>query len=505
MRVAMSFVTIFATLATLPLSAKPLQLVGPWEIHSLDPASNGVMFTRLQVAETLVDADTKGQVRPGLASKWSVSPDGLSWTFQLRPNAFFHDGTAVAAAAVAAALEKARKKPGVIEQAPIQTIRASDANTVVIELSKPFTPLAAMLAHPSLIILAPAAYGADGGVTAVIGSGPYKIQQLAQPQRVSVSYFVKWGGKVPVIKEAEYLSVGRGESRALMAESGQADLVFGLDPVSLQRLKNNPALQISSVTLPRSIQLKLNASHPAMLSPKLRLALSQSLNRAAMATALLRDPEMAATQLFPPSMTAWHQKGLPALTYQPAMAMATFKASGWVKGSDGYLSRQGKPFKLTLRTYPDRPELPTLATAIQDQLKQVGIQVEVKVGNSSEIPAAHKEGSLELALYARNYAMAPDPIVTLMTDFAGDGGEWGAMRWHSETFDKALQQLTSGKLDAVANAKARLQVSSIIQSELPMIPVAWYRQSAVVNHRLAGVVLDPLERNYGLTGMSWRK
>ena len=50
---------------------KPLTMVGPWEIHSIDPASNGVFFTRLQVAETLVEVDSQGGLQPGLASDWS--------------------------------------------------------------------------------------------------------------------------------------------------------------------------------------------------------------------------------------------------------------------------------------------------------------------------------------------------------------------------------------------------------------------------------------------------
>ena len=69
---------------------KPLAMVGPWEIHSVDPASNGVFFTRMQVAETLVEVDSQGNLQPGLASQWSSSGDGLQWRFTLRPRAGAH-------------------------------------------------------------------------------------------------------------------------------------------------------------------------------------------------------------------------------------------------------------------------------------------------------------------------------------------------------------------------------------------------------------------------------
>ena len=78
-------------------AAPPLKIVGPWEVHSIDPASNGVLFTRLQVAESLVDADTNSVLRPGLAESWKVSADQLSWRFVLRKGAQFHDGSPVTA------------------------------------------------------------------------------------------------------------------------------------------------------------------------------------------------------------------------------------------------------------------------------------------------------------------------------------------------------------------------------------------------------------------------
>lgn len=488
-----------------PAYGKTLQMVGPWEIHGIDPStSNGIMFTRLQVAETLLDADDHGKLRSGLATAWQSSADQLSWRFSLRRGAVFHDGTPVTAASVVAALERARKKPGVMESAPISKISA-DGHAVIVSLSKPFSPLPAVFAHANTQILAPAAYAADGAVKSVIGSGPYRITLLAQPQKVVVSAFSQWQGAKPAIKEVSYMAVGRSESRALMAESGQADIALGLDPVSLVRLKQQARVNIASVTLPRSIQIKFNGGHKFLSDVKVRRAISQSLNRPAMATALLRDPQMAATQLFPPSMGQWHQKALPALAYQPQQASKQLAAAGWTPGSDGILQRNGERFELTLRTFPDRPELPVLATALQDQLRKVGIQLHVKIGNSSEIPAGHKDGSLELGLYARNYALVPEPLVTLLGDFTDDGADWGVMKWQNAELSKTLAALAHGGLTPVQAAAARLKVAGILQSEQPVMPIAWYRQSAAVSKKLQGVVLDPLERSYRLTGMSWVK
>ncbi|MGY6036666.1 ABC transporter substrate-binding protein [Aeromonas sp. AE23HZ002T15] len=481
---------------------KPLSMVGPWEIHSLDPASNGVFFTRLQVAETLVEVDGKGRLLPGLAGAWSVSEDGLQWRFTLRPQAHFHDGTEVSVEQVAWALQQARGKPGVLQSAPIAMMEARDG-ALLVTLHEPFAPLAAVLAHPSTQILARAAYDDRGKVIRVIGSGPYQIARLQQPQRVETIRFDGWDGPKPAIEQVSYLTVGRAESRTLMAESGQADIAWGLDPVSIRRLQQAPRVTIASVTLPRTIQLKLNGADPRLSEPAVRRALSLATDRVGMATALLRDPEMAATQLFPPSLREWHQPGLSPLVYDVKAAQAAFAAAGWQLGSDGVLQRGGDRFALTLRTFPDRPELPLLATALQAQWKAVGVDLKVAVGNSSEIPAGHQDGTLQLGLYARNYALVPDPLVTLMGDLAPGGSDWGVMNWQSAALTSQLARLGRDKLPTDEAAALRLNIATSLQQELPLLPIAWYRQSAAVSRDLKGFELDPQERSYYLTRLSW--
>ena len=74
-------------------------LLGLWEITSIEPVQVGYVFSRLQVAETLVTTDKEGALVPPLVESWTVSQDGLGWTFKLRGNATFHDGTPVTAQA----------------------------------------------------------------------------------------------------------------------------------------------------------------------------------------------------------------------------------------------------------------------------------------------------------------------------------------------------------------------------------------------------------------------
>ncbi|MFN3364737.1 MAG: ABC transporter substrate-binding protein, partial [Allorhizobium sp.] len=178
-----------------------------------------------------------------------------------------------------------------------------------------------------------------------------------------------------------------------------ADYVLNLDPASVARLKDKEGLDVRSVPIPRSLLVKVNAANPKLNTVEARKALSLAIDREGLAIAVLRY-QAGATQLFPPSVGDWHNPALAPLAYDPEAAAALLAELGWKAGSDGILEKDGERFTLELLTYPDRPELPLVAAVLQQQLQEVGIELTINSTNSSEIPARHNDGSLELALLA---------------------------------------------------------------------------------------------------------
>jgi peptide/nickel transport system substrate-binding protein len=202
-------------------------------------------------------------------------------------------------------------------------------------------------------------------------------------------------------------------------------------------------------------------------------------------------------------MAEWHVPGLAPLTQNVEQARALLRDAGWQAGGDGLLrNAAGEVFKVTLRTFSDRPELPPMATAIQAQFKAVGIDMAVSVGNSSEIPSGHQSGALELALLARNYGLVPDPLGTLLQDFGPKGGDWGAMGWQSAQVSQTLNDMSQA-VDTKRRSALRGSIATVLQAELPVIPVAWYQHSVTASTRLTNVSVDPLERSYRISRMGW--
>lgn len=504
MRIVKALFLTLALGASLPVghaAAETLKVAGPWEIAGIDPAQTGYIFSRLQVAETLVTTDGPGRLVPGLAERWTVSKDGLTWRFALRGNAVFHDGSPVTADTAAASLNRALAGVGVLAHTPVAAIE-SDGRDVIIRLEKPFLALPAYLVHFSTIILSPASYDASGKVVRIIGSGPYKVKTLTPPARLEMEASGAWWGGRPGIAEVSYLAVGQGETRAVMAESGEADLVFSILPVSVDRLKVDPKLDVAIATIPRTRLLKLNAASPFFDEIEERQAVSLALDRAGIARIVLRNPELAATQLFPPAMPGWNAADLEPLTRDVDEAKTLLAKAGWVPGSDGILEQDGKRFSVSLITYASWPELPPIATAIQAQLREVGIEAKVSVGNSSEIPARHQDGTLEIGLVSRLYSIVPDPVGTLLSDYGPGGSDWGATGWENAGMQDIVAKLAATS-DPAERAGLQRRAVEILQAELPSIPVTWSELAIVSNKRIAGVQVDPLEVNYGIAAIRW--
>lgn len=487
-------IALFAASATFQAYATDgvLDVVAPFELKGKDPISSGSILLKMDVTETLVDAEPDGTLIPGLATGWQVSDDGLTWTFKLRENVVFHDGSALTGESVASSLEWSRNNGGLLAKTPINSI-SGEGHTVTIQLSERFAILPAMLVEYRSAIIAPSSI-IDGKVTNVVGTGAYRALEFLPPNKMVVETFDNYWGDRAKIEQAVYHGISRAETRALMAESGDADLTLGLDPASFTRLQTKDDLKLASAAIPRVLMLKINGE---VFDKATRNALSKAIDREGIARAVLRY-DTGATQMFPPGMAAWHDESLEPLAYDPDLAQKELADAGWTLNSEGVLERAGQTMEIEILTYPDRPELPLVAAVLEQQFATVGAATVINSTNYTEIPAKHNSGELSTALFARNFALVPDPVGTLLQDYA-PGGDWGAMGWNNSEFTAGVNALAAG----TAQEGTRDYLVSTLHTELPVIPIAWYQLNMAITNNISGVVVDPFERTLGLAGISW--
>lgn len=481
-------------------NAKELKVIAPWEVTGVEPTQSGRIFQAMQVAENLVGVDEKGVLTPSLATSWSVSKDGLVWIFKLRDGVRFHDGTLLDASIVAYNLNRETVlKKSILKYLPLKSIKEK-GKTIEVTLSSKFNSLPAYFAHYSTLILAKKSFDEKGRVTNIIATGAYSIDKITLPLKVKLIRNEKWWNGKANIKEASYLAVGKGETRALMIKSQEADIAYNMLPISVKSLKRNANLNVQFGAIPRVRMLKVNAGSEFLNTPELREAISLAINRKAIAKVILKNEKLSATQMFPESMSLWHNKDLQPLSYDVKKANELLKKAGWKKQDDGFRYKDGKKFEITLDTYNDRPELPVIATAVQAQLKKIGIDLKLLIGSYTEIIRKHKDNTLHLGLISRNFALVPNPLGTLIQDYGRGGANWGAMNWNNETMFNYLDEL---KLRD--NQALQYKVTELLQKELPSIPLAWTEKTVVSNKRVENVKVDPLEINFFLSEMKWAK
>jgi peptide/nickel transport system substrate-binding protein len=494
----------FAGAATLTLcpparAAGPeeLRVAQPWEFKTLELAEAGFTFSRAGISETLVASLPDGRIAPGLAQSWTVSDDGLQWRFRLR-DAVFHDGTRLDAAVAKASFERLLPQSLYLKRVGIVAIEA-DGQDLVLKLEKPFGPLLSYLVDNSAALMAPSAFDTAGRVTALIGTGPFKVVSADLPRSLSlVRHEAYWGEKARVAA-VRYDAVANGDTRTNIAIANDADIVFNLTAQGVGRAAS-AGMKIERVIIPRTHILMLNCAKPQFAEAPVRRALSMALDREGIAAGIMRNKALAATQYLPPTLAEWHFADLPPLRQNVAAANALLDAAGWGRGADGIRAKGGVRFAGTVRTFANRPELPVIATAMQAQLRAIGFDLAISVGEWQAIYEGQKDGSLELGLSSRNLVIVPDPIATIALDYAADSiapGGSGTTGWRHDGLRQEVARYLA-EADEKRRATARRTIAGMIHEELPVIPVTWYDQIVAVHPRISGFVTDPLEQRYFL-------
>ncbi|MCB1466241.1 MAG: ABC transporter substrate-binding protein, partial [Rhizobiaceae bacterium] len=238
-----------------------------------------------------------------------------------------------------------------------------------------------------------------------------------------------------------------------------------------------------------------------------RRALSLAIDRTAIARTIMRNAELAATQLFPPVMPDWHFDDLPRYDYNVAAAEALLDKAGWIKGADGIRSKDGVRFAGTIHTFPNRPEMPVIATALQAMFKTVGYDLAISVGEASAIVEAKQNGTLDIGFSSRHLAIVPDGIAVISSEFVVEDSrnqsDTGAMNWRNAEFDR-LTDAYFAETNEEIRAASRHRLTEILQEDLPVIPIVWYSQIFAVSDGLDGFVNDPFEQRLYLERLSFK-
>jgi ABC-type transport system substrate-binding protein len=276
-----------------PKQAGTLHVAIGIDPDTLDPAQQTTTTVSQivdMVDETLVTIDRNGKVAPLLATSWTNSSDGLSYTFTLRSGVKFHDGSDFNADAVKFSIDRLlssstlKAQPGVLRA--IKETQVVDATHVKFMLSTPLAPFVAAMTQTQAAIISPKSVNVEGNTPAnvqvPVGTGPYKWKERVKGDHITLVRNESYWGQKPSYATQELKVVPDAASREALVKAGQED-VIALPPASdLNALKQDSNVKVLLGTSDRTIQIIINTIDPKVTllqNPTVRQALNYAIDK----------------------------------------------------------------------------------------------------------------------------------------------------------------------------------------------------------------------------------
>src|SRR5215212_5001568 len=263
---------------------------------TFDPAqtqNNMELWVEMEVFSRLVRVNNVGtDIEGDLAESWDVSDDGSIYTFHLRPDAKFSDGSPVTADDVVFSVKRAAAEDSLVFWTfeAMKDIEAVDPQTVKITLNGPAAPFANDIAlwGASIVKKDSAEAGtADGGLS-LIGSGPFMLDSWQKGEQIVLKknpyYWEKdeAGNQLPYLDQVNLILLTDDNTRMLKLQAGEIDTALNVPYNQLQPLSQDPNLIISATPLYGITSVALNQAKPAFADVKVRQAMNYAIDREAM-------------------------------------------------------------------------------------------------------------------------------------------------------------------------------------------------------------------------------
>jgi len=458
--------------------------------QDLDPVRSDEVYEAVvvrQIYEGLLTLDAGLQLRPALATSWTISPDGRTYSFSLRPGVRFHDGSILDAASVASSLERCiaahREEPSFASMclcsikgaegraagrsSPVEGLRALNERTLEIELSEPLSLFLKVLAMEQTAVTGPGGIGRGGKASLEeqpIGTGPFRFVRRRDDGGIVLGRFDDYWGEranldslvflpsrsVAAGDEAEAsppIEIGalvRGDADYVELPSGTSALARSLGFV----VHRTPELSVSF--------MGLRCDRPPLDDPAVRRAALLAIHREKLVAV---DPEgmVPVNGFLPP--------GMPGRTPGNTMPDPDTEAARALLRDAGYPDGRGLP---PLKVAVSEGSSPRLYEPILADLEAGGFTVKTLALSWRQLDSLASAGAVH-AFMMSWVADLPDPDAFLYPLFHSTG-QSNLFAYRSERVDSLLEEGRRLPLGPARN-QVYARLSEILAADAPMIPL----------------------------------
>ncbi|MET0388197.1 MAG: ABC transporter substrate-binding protein [Polyangiales bacterium] len=376
------------------------------------------------IFDSLVVALPDHHFGPWLAQSWEISEDGKTYTFHLRTDVKFHDGTSFDADAVKWNLDRIKDPKNALlalsDIGPYESATVVDPATVRVQLSEPFAPFLAHLSKSCLGIISPTAartYG-DDVASHPTGTGPFKLQSLTAPTEIVLvrNQDYAWPPSAAKHSGPAYLerivfkNVPEEATRVAVLLNGQAGASDLIPPQNLAGLKSSASHRvIEGELLNQNYSLYLNVEREPWRDPRIREAFKQSLDLDAAVRTIYLGTQARAWSPLSPSLFAYDKTLENSWKPDRAAAARTLDELGWKPGPDGVRVKDGKRLQIVfLDTQGNREKRLDVITFLRRQLRDNGFELRIDTQPAGLYQAKAAAGDFDLLAGS---LFAPDPDV----------------------------------------------------------------------------------------------
>lgn len=384
------------------------------ELEHLDPALAqdfvNTFFVSAQIYDTLIGYQPgTTAITPSLAISWTVSPDGLTWDFYIRPGVKFHDGTDANASAVLFNLERwwdpanpyhngsfdyfgglfsgFKGDPNCL----ITDMSSNGDRQLTLQLSRPYSPLPAALTNPAFAIASPAAIQAGTLMTNPVGSGPFRLGSWVMTDSLRLEAYPDYWAGEPNLAGVQIQVIPDESARYAALKSGSVQMITQIsDSGLIADAFTDPALQLRWRDSSNVGYLGMNRNHGDLADSIVRLAIAHAIDRAALIHQYYAPGDLAASQFLPPVFWG-RDPNLVDYSYNPSLAQQLLASAGYTQGVTTTLA-----YRNVTRGYLPNPA--DTVIAIQAELQAVGIHAAVIEYDSPTFIQKFQDGELDLFL-----------------------------------------------------------------------------------------------------------
>ena len=457
---------------------------GPTQLDPANSIVEGDVYTLDKIFEPLYITNPAGQLVPWLAQGHTVSTDGKTWTFVLRPGVTFSDGKPVTADDVVFSIQRAAgdaNGPLSFLDFAIKSLKADGTSSVVATLSQPWAPFLSDISVFANAIL-PKDFGGQSETAffaSPVGTGPFTLKSFVKGGNVSlVRNPHYWQAGKPYLNAVNFVYISDDNQRVLQLKSGQVQVISAVPPTQVSALKADSSVVLEEFPSWAVDLLFFNEKVPQFADRNVRRAINYALNVPAIAQATTYGTAKPGGSFFPPSLQ--YYQDIPTLSYNLSAAKAELAKSKYPHG-----------FSFSLLVSSGNSQYVAAATIIQQQLKPLGITVTLNQLDDAAFHTAFEAFNYQAMINgATNDISDPDEMASFQVDVKA-GGSHSFWTYYDNPSAIDLVHQAETEFDDAKRAALYRQIQAIVAQDAPYIALDYPPNIYAWSPQLHGFAVNP--------------